>query len=57
LQAIDVVSIGQTRKPNQPAQVLIRSEHIADGDLIAATHLPNAVSGLKVEFDVDADVD
>ena len=31
-------------------QVLIRSEQINDGDLIAATHLPNAVSGLKVEY-------
>ncbi len=53
LQAIDVVSIGQTRKPGQPARVLIRSDHIAEGDLIAATHLPNAVSGLKVEYSVD----
>jgi len=50
LLAIEVVSIGQARMPGQSAQVLIRSEQINDGDLIAATHLPNAVSGLKVEY-------
>jgi hypothetical protein len=48
LQVIDVESIGQRREPGRPAQVLIRSDAIEDGDLIAATHLPNAVSGLKV---------
>jgi len=48
LQAIDVVSIGQTRTQDQ-VQVLIRSDAIADGDHIAVTHLPNAVSGLKVQ--------
>jgi len=48
LQVIDVESIGQRRQPGQPAQVLIRSDAIDDGDSIAATHLPNAVSGLKV---------
>jgi multidrug efflux pump subunit AcrA (membrane-fusion protein) len=53
LQAITVETIGQTRKPGQPARVLIRSDEIADGDLIAATHLPNAISGLKVEYRVD----
>jgi hypothetical protein len=50
LLAIEVVSIGQARTPGQSVQVLIRSEEINDGDLIAATHLPNAVSGLKVEY-------
>jgi multidrug efflux pump subunit AcrA (membrane-fusion protein) len=48
LQAIDVVSIGQVRTGGQ-VQVLIRSDTIADGDRIAVTHLPNAVSGLKVK--------
>jgi len=48
LQAIDVVSIGQARTDDQ-VQVLIRSDTIADGDRIAVTHLPNAVSGLKVQ--------
>ena len=49
LQVIDVKSIGQRRIPGQPAEVLIRSDAIEDGESIAATHLPNAVSGLKVE--------
>ena len=53
LQAIDVETVGQVRLPGQRARVLIRSDSIADGDLIAATHLPNAVSGLKVEYSAD----
>ncbi|MCP4470678.1 MAG: biotin/lipoyl-binding protein [Gammaproteobacteria bacterium] len=48
LQAIDIVSIGQARMDDQ-VQVLIRSDAIADGDRIVVTHLPNAVSGLKVK--------
>jgi len=50
LQVIDVNSIGQRRIPGRPAEVLIRSDAIEDGEFIAATHLPNAVSGLKVEY-------
>ena len=53
LQAIDVETIGQTRNPGQAALVLIRSDEIEEGEFIAVTHLPNAVSGLKVEYDVD----
>jgi len=53
LQAIDVRSVGQTRAANDDVQVLIRSDRLAPGDLIAVTHLPNAVEGLKVEVDVD----
>ena len=49
LVAVEVETIGQSRAEDQSAQVLIRSQQIDDGDLIAATHLPNAVSGLKVE--------
>jgi len=52
LQAIDVTSIGQARTQDQ-VQVLIRSDAIADGDHIAVTHLPNAVSGLKVKVSGD----
>jgi multidrug efflux pump subunit AcrA (membrane-fusion protein) len=48
LQAINVISIGQART-DERVQVLIRSEAISDGDRIAVTHLPNAVSGLKVQ--------
>ena len=49
LQAVEVKSIGQARNTDGSVLVLIRSEQIAPGDLIASTHLPNAVSGLKVE--------
>ncbi len=53
LQAVDVRSIGQARTANGQILVLIRSDDIESGDLIAITHLPNAVSGLKVKVDVE----
>lgn len=53
LQAIDVSSIGQTRTADDRILVLIRSDAIKSGDQIAVTHLPNAVSGLKVKVDVE----
>jgi HlyD family secretion protein len=53
LQAVDVRSIGQARAANDQILVLIRSDDIESGDLIAITHLPNAVSGLKVKIDVE----
>jgi len=53
LQAVDVISIGQARAANDQVLVLIRSDEIESGDLIAITHLPNAVSGLKVKIDVE----
>jgi HlyD family secretion protein len=52
LQAIDVITIGQANEENGQVVVLIRSDEIKSGDKIAITHLPNSVSGLKVEIDV-----
>jgi len=49
LQALDVESVGQSKNESGQVQVLVRSADIAAGDLIVTTHLPNAVSGLKVE--------
>ena len=49
LRAVEVNMIGQTRDANDQVQVLIRSEEINPGDQISITHLPNAVSGLKVK--------
>jgi HlyD family secretion protein len=49
LQAVAVKSVGQTRNADGTVLVLVRSEQIEVGELIASTHLPNAVSGLKVE--------
>jgi len=51
LQGVDVTSIGQARTTDNQILVLIRSDDIEPGDLIAVTHLPNAVSGLKVKVD------
>ena len=53
LQAVDVKSIGQARTEDAQILVLIRSDDIDSGDLIATTHLPNAVSGLKVKVNVE----
>ena len=49
LDAVEVQTIGQARDANDQVKVLIRSEKINPGDLISITHLPNAVSGLKVK--------
>jgi lipopolysaccharide export system protein LptC len=53
LQALDVASIGQSSVEDGRALVLIRSSDIETGDQIAITHLPNAVSGLKVQINVE----
>ena len=53
LQALDVDSIGQSGVEDGRALVLIRSSDIKSGDQIAITHLPNAVSGLKVQINVE----
>jgi len=53
LQAVDVASIGQARTADNQVLVLVRSDLIEPGDLIAVTHLPNAVSGLKVKIDAE----
>ena len=45
-----MTSIGQARTTDNQILVLIRSDVIEPGDLIAVTHLPNAVSGLKVKI-------
>ncbi len=52
LVGIDVETIGQARIENitgaSKTRLLIRSDFIKDNDLIVITHLPNAISGLKV---------
>lgn len=49
LKAIEVTTIGQARDDDGQVLVLIRSDAINPGDQISITHLPNAVSGLKVK--------
>ncbi|MDH5352908.1 MAG: biotin/lipoyl-binding protein [Gammaproteobacteria bacterium] len=49
LQGIDVETFGQFYQSNGDALLLIKSEEIVDGENIVITHLPNAVTGLKVK--------
>ncbi len=48
LQGVDVESIGQYIDADGTAMLLVKSSQIDNGDQIVVTHLPNAVSGLKV---------
>ena len=48
LQGITVESVGQYVDTDGTAMLLIKSPQINSGDEIVITHLPNAVSGLKV---------
>ena len=48
LAGIDVETVGQFFRDDKGAQLLVRSAQINDGDAIVVTHLPNAVTGLKV---------
>lgn len=49
LQGIDVETFGQYYQANGDALLLVKSEKIVDGENIVITHLPNAVTGLKVK--------
>ncbi len=48
LQGVDVESIGQYVDAEGNSLLLVKSSQIKNGDEIVITHLPNAVSGLKV---------
>jgi len=48
LQGIDVETIGYSLSKNNQQQVLIRHPTLSNGDKILITHLPNAITGLKV---------
>ena len=50
LHGVDVTTVGQLRGSNNASQVLIHSDAIASGDHIVITHLPNAMTGLKVSI-------
>jgi HlyD family secretion protein len=54
LQGVDVESIGQYSDDDGSALLLVRSTQINAEDEIVVTHLPNAVSGLKVRSEADA---
>lgn len=48
LQALDVEVVGDDG--GKPPALLVTSPQLKQGDLLLATHLPNAVSGLRVEI-------
>lgn len=49
MQGLDVETVGQYFTTEAPPALLIRNPEIQPGDKIISTHLPNAVSGLKVK--------
>jgi len=53
LQGVDVESVGQYSDEEGNALLLVKSSKINGGDEIVITHLPNAVSGLKVRSEAD----
>ena len=53
LKGVDVDAVGQYSDRHGNALLLVKSEQIKAHDKIVITHLPNAVSGLKVRSEVD----
>jgi len=53
LQGVDVESVGQYSDDDGTALLLVKSAKINPEDKIVVTHLPNAVSGLKVRSEGD----
>ena len=53
LHGVDVESVGQYSDDDGTALLLVKSALINTGDKIVVTHLPNAVSGLKVRSEGD----
>jgi len=49
LQGLDVETVGQYSLANGKGKLLVTSPDLNDGDNIVVTHLPNAVTGLKVK--------
>jgi HlyD family secretion protein len=47
LRAVAVEPLGEAG--GKPPRMLVRGAELKEGDRLLATHLPNAVSGLKVE--------
>ena len=54
MQAVEVVTLGQLKSEQGQVLLLIQSDRIENGSQIVTTHLPNAVSGLKVRIEDSA---
>jgi HlyD family secretion protein len=50
MRGLNVKVLGQYLSDDGTEQLLVRSAALSKGDLIVVTHLPNAVSGLRVEI-------
>lgn len=49
LQSVAIERVGEIEREAGKNSLLIRSDALSPGDLIAATQLPNAITGLRVE--------
>jgi hypothetical protein len=54
IQAVEVATLGQLKNEQGQVLLLIQSDEIEIGSRIVTTHLPNAVSGLKVRIEDSA---
>jgi RND family efflux transporter MFP subunit len=50
LQSVPVERVGEKTGANGQKMMLIRSDNLQPGDQVAATQLPNAITGLRVEI-------
>ena len=49
MQRVQVQRIGEVQNPGGERMLLIAGDHLKSGQQLITTHLPNAISGLKVE--------
>jgi hypothetical protein len=54
IQAVEVANLGQFKNEQGQVFLLIQSDQIENGNQVVTTHLPNAVSGLKVRVEANA---
>jgi len=54
IQAVEVANLGQFKNEQDQVFLLIQSDQIENGNQVVTTHLPNAVSGLKVRVEANA---
>lgn len=54
MQRVTVTRLGEAKGVNDERRVLVLAEGLESGDKLIVTHLPNAMSGLKVEQADDA---
>ncbi|MDX1818352.1 MAG: RND transporter, partial [Marinobacter sp.] len=49
MQRVEVERIGEVQNPGGERMLLIAGDRLKNGQQLITTHLPNAISGLKVE--------